>query len=89
VVGHGRPICSCHDGPIVVNQAYLTEPRRAREIARYIGRSGCCTTGHLRYFLRRALVVRIERGVYALARRQHGQGQRTRPVSSDPNRTFG
>ncbi len=52
----GRQILAC-----------LTEPRRARDIARLVNRPGSVTTGHLRHLLKRRLVVRVSKGVYALA----------------------
>jgi len=50
--------------------AFLTQPRRAREVSRHIGRSGSCTTAHLCHLTRRGHVVRLKWGVYAL--REHG-----------------
>ena len=47
----------------------LRELSRPRDIARRIGRSPSCTTGHLCHLLRRGLVVRTGKGRYALARR--------------------
>ena len=45
----------------------LAELSRPRDIARRIGRSPSCTTGHLCHLLRRGLVVRIGKGRYAAA----------------------
>jgi hypothetical protein len=45
----------------------LTEPRRTRDIARIINRPPSNTTGQLQHLLRRGLVVRISKGIYALA----------------------
>jgi len=45
--------------------ACLSQPRRAVEVAAYIGRPGSITTGHLAAMKRRGLVVQVERGVYA------------------------
>ena len=56
----GRQILSC-----------LTEPRRPREIAAIVNRPPSVTTGHLRHLLKRGLIVRIDKGVYALACRVH------------------
>ncbi len=56
----GRQILSC-----------LTEPRRPREIAAIVNRPASVTTGHLRHLLKRGLVVRIAKGVYALTCRVH------------------
>jgi DNA-binding IclR family transcriptional regulator len=52
--------------------ACLTEPRRARDIARIIDRPGSVTTGHLRHLLKRGLVVRLDWGLYALAAHHPG-----------------
>ncbi len=46
----------------------LTEPRRAKDIARIIDRPPSNTTGQLQHLLRRGLVVRVSKGVYDLAR---------------------
>jgi hypothetical protein len=51
--------------------ACLSQPRRAVEVAAYIGRPGSITTGHLAAMKRRGLVVQVERGVYA----RSGQAQ--------------
>jgi len=45
--------------------ACLSQPRRAVEVAAYIGRPGSITTGHLGAMKRLGLVVQVERGVYA------------------------
>jgi DNA-binding MarR family transcriptional regulator len=45
--------------------AYLTEPRRALEIAVHIERSIATATGHLAAMKRRGLVVSVKHGVYA------------------------
>ena len=45
--------------------AYLTEPRRALEIAAHIERSIATATGHLAAMKRRGLVVSVKHGVYA------------------------
>ncbi len=45
--------------------AYLTEPRRAMEIAAHIKRPIATATGHLAAMKRRGLVVSVKHGVYA------------------------
>jgi DNA-binding transcriptional ArsR family regulator len=45
--------------------AYLTEPRRALDIAAHIERPIATATGHLAAMKRRGLVVSVRRGVYA------------------------
>ena len=45
--------------------ACLSQPRRAVEVAAYIGRPGSITTGHLGAMKRLGLIVQVERGVYA------------------------
>ena len=47
--------------------AYLSQPRRALEIARHMARSVPNITGHLRAMQRQKLVVRLGYGVYAPA----------------------
>ena len=54
----GRQILSC-----------LTEPRRAKDIAHIVNRPPSVTTGHLRHLLKRGLVTRVSKGVYALPSR--------------------
>ncbi len=44
---------------------YLTEPRRAMQIAAHIERSTAIATGHLAAMKRRGLVVSVKHGVYA------------------------
>lgn len=44
---------------------YLTEPRRAMQIAAHIKRSTATATGHLAAMKRRGLVVSVKHGVYA------------------------
>ncbi len=44
---------------------YLTEPRRAMEIAAHIERTTATATGHLAAMKRRGLVVSVRHGVYA------------------------
>ena len=50
--------------------AYLTEPRRALDIAAHIERSIATATGHLAAMKRRGLVVSVKHGVYALPDRR-------------------
>ncbi len=50
--------------------AYLTEPRRASDIAVHIERPIATTTGHLAAMKRRGLVVSVQRGIYAQPNRR-------------------
>ncbi len=49
--------------------AYVTEPRRACEVAAHITRPIATTTGHLAKMKRLGLIVQTERGVYLRANR--------------------
>ena len=61
--------------------ACLSQPRRAVEVAAYIGRPGSITTGHLAAMKRRGLVVQVQRGVYARPGR-HETRQMSLPVAA-------
>ena len=61
----------------------LTEPRRAKDIARIINRPPSNATGQLQHLLRRGLVVRVSKGVYALAAGSNSAGEAVPFDSSD------
>lgn len=68
--GTAMPVLEDDAVPMAVSRQILlclTEPRRTKDIARIIGRPPSNTTGQLQHLLRRGLVVRIGKGVYALA----------------------
>lgn len=69
--GLAMPVLQDQAVPVEIGRQILlclTEPRRAKDIARIIGRPSCNATGQLQHLLRRGLVVRVSKGVYDLAR---------------------
>jgi len=81
------PVLPDDAAPIAIGRQILlclTEPRRARDIARIINRPPSNATGQLAHLLRRGLVVRVAKGVYDIAGQKPVRKSRAKSGGSRP-----
>lgn len=86
--GPAMPVLQDEAVPLEIGRQILlclTEPRRAKDIARIIDRPPSNTTGQLQHLLCRGLVVRVGKGVYDLARAD-GHGEKVPRPTKQPSR---
>jgi predicted transcriptional regulator len=81
--GTAMPVLQDEAVPLEIGRRILlclTEPRRARDIARIINRPPSNATARLRHLVRRGLVARVGKGVYDLARADGHYSSMPRPA---------